>query len=237
MIILIIEDEAQIAQDLADTLMRVDTNIEIKAIVPSVKQGIPLLQQMDQLDLIFSDIQLSDGLSFEIFEQVKSKTPIIFCTAYNEYALEAFRANGIDYLLKPFSKASVAQALEKYKNLRGMVPQTNDYRKILELIEQKRQESPQHILIKKGPRIIPIELQDIALFFIEDQYPFAFTFKGEKYLISQSLEELEQLGGQTFFRVNRQFLVQRKAIKEAVHYFHRKLLLRLSFDYPEKVIV
>jgi two-component system, LytTR family, response regulator LytT len=236
--IVIIEDEKFTAIDLADTLKRIDCNIEIVTILSSVEQALSFFRAENEFDLVFSDIQLPDGLSFDVFKSVKIKVPVIFCTAYDKYALEAFNANGIDYLLKPFNKASVSKALDKYMALKTnfKTPESNLDKLIQKLGQQFAQKS-NSIIMYQGDKILPIEINQIALFFIENDYVFALTFESKKHILTQTLEELENLCGIDFFRANRQYLVNRKAVKDASKYFNRKIIINLNINFPEQVLV
>jgi len=189
-------------------------------------------------DLILSDIQLPDGLSFDVFRSVKVKVPVIFCTAFDKYALEAFDANGIDYLLKPFNKNTVSKALDKYMALKlnFKTPESN-LDKLIQKLGQKISGQSNSIIVFQGDKILPVETNQIALFYLEDDYVFALTFESKRYILTQSLEELEGLCGNTFFRANRQYLVNRKAVKDASRYFNRKILVNLNINYPEQILV
>jgi len=236
--VIIIEDEKLTALDLLNTLKKIDPDIEVKTILSSVEEAIAYLQSNPLPDLLFSDIQLPDGLSFDIFKQVKLPIPVIFCTAYDRYALKAFEANGIDYLLKPFSKDTVSKAIDKYRLLKGRVQvQTDLFDRLMNMIGQKSVREASSIIIYQGDKIIPLEIESIALFFLEDNYVFAFTFDQKKHIVSQTLDELENLCGSSFFRVNRQYLVNRKAIKDAVRYLNRKILIHLHITYPNQILV
>ncbi len=240
--IIIIEDEKHIATDLVNTLKAVGSDIEIVEVLNSVATAVSFFNNKIEADLIFSDIQLGDGLSFEIYEQLNINIPIIFCTAYNEYALEAFKTNGIDYVLKPFSRKTIRLALEKYEQLKTQFETPkNDYAALMQLITQQNQNTPptkpKSIIVKKGEHYIPIDFNQIALFYVEDSYTFAHTFEKKRYLVSQKLEQLETDTGNNFYRANRQFLVNRKAIKDAVQYFNRKLLINLTFPFKEQITV
>jgi two-component system response regulator LytT len=164
--ILIIEDEELTAEDLSDTLLAINPAIEIVGIFPSVKESVAFLKTKPELDLIFSDIQLEDGLSFEIYERVSVLTPIVFCTAYNEYALEAFKANGIDYVLKPFARKEIETALAKYENLqRNFTRGIQQIDKLHELYaNQPLKKSTNALLIYHKDQIIPIKFRDVAIF-------------------------------------------------------------------------
>ena len=236
--VIIIEDEKYTAKDLADTLKKVDSNIEIVAILSSIKQAVNFFKKEKEFDLIFSDIQLPDGLSFNIFKSVKIKVPVIFCTAFDKYALEAFDANGIDYLLKPFNKVSVSKALDKYMALKlnFKTPETN-LDKLINKLQQQMSRQSNSVIAYQGDKIVPVETNQIALFYLEDDYAFALTFDSKKHILTQSLEELENLCGNGFFRANRQYLVNRKAIKDASRYLNRKILINLNVNYPEQILV
>lgn len=236
--IVIIEDEKLTALDLSNTLRKIDSDIKIISILSSVKKSIDFFKVENNFDLVFSDIQLPDGLSFDIFRNVKLSVPVIFCTAYDQYALEAFDANGIDYLLKPFNKASVSKALDKYQSLKTkFTTPDNSYDKLIQLLGQQLGSNSPSIIVYKGDKIIPIETKDIALFYLEDKYVFALTFELKKYIVSQSLEEIENICGSTFFRANRQYLVNRKAVKDASKHFNRKIIVHLSINYPIQILV
>jgi two-component system, LytTR family, response regulator LytT len=237
--IVIIEDEKLTAKDLAKTILAVNDDIEIEAILHSVEEAVTFFATNPALDLIFSDIQLGDGLSFEIFEKVKNNVPIIFCTAFNEYALEAFKATSIDYLLKPFSRLTVEKALDKYHQLKETLnPQKVNQLDVLSILKnQLYPVKSVSIIIQQGDKIIPIESDKIAFFFIEDNYVFAYTFNQKKQLLTQKLDTLESTFSHNFFRANRQFLVNRKAIKDATHHFNRKILINLTVAYHEQIIV
>lgn len=239
--VIIIEDEKRTAKELATTLEAIDDQIEVVTILSSVEQAISYLQNNLDFDLIFSDIQLSDGLSFEIFNKIRLSVPVIFCTAYDKYALEAFNTNSIDYILKPFDQNSVAKALEKYHTLKSNFSSFNS--SLDNLLRTKgaasstMQQAYTSIVISQGDKIIPIRTTEIALFVCEDDYVFALKFDLKRHLVSQSLEELESVCGDTFFRANRQYLINRKAIKEASRHFNRKIQVNLTFNYPNQILI
>jgi len=236
--IVIIEDESLTALDLVNTLKRIDPDIEVKAILASVEEAVAYFQANPSPDLLFSDIQLPDGLSFELFKQVSLQVPVIFCTAYDQYALKAFEVNGIDYLLKPFSKESVSKAIDKFRLLKGAVQdQSEVFVRLLDQLGQKSVRRASSIIVYQGDKIIPICIDSIALFFLEDTYVFAYTFEQKRLIVTQTLEELEMSCGNSFFRANRQYLVNRKAIKDAARYLNRKILIHLTFAYPKQLLV
>jgi len=236
--VVIIEDEKHTAIDLSNTLISLDSSIVIVAILSSVEQAVLFFKEDDDFDLIFSDIQLPDGLSFNIFKAVNIKVPVIFCTAFNKYALEAFDVNGIDYLLKPFNNESVAKALDKYRSLKSnFTPPEGDLDKLIHQIEKTISRKSNSILVYQGDKILPVEISQIALFYLEDNYVFAYTFHSQRYILTKSMEEIENICGTFFFRANRQFLVSRSAVKDASKYFNRKVLVNLKIDFPKQILI
>lgn len=239
--VIIIEDEKRTAKELATTLETIDDQIEVVTILSSVEQAISYMQNNSDFDLVFSDIQLSDGLSFEIFNKIRLSVPVIFCTAYDKYALEAFNTNSIDYILKPFDQNSVAKALEKYHTLKSNFSSFNisldNLLRTIGVAPSTMQQASTSIVISQGDKIIPIRTTEIALFVCEDDYVFALKFDLKRHLVSQSLEELESVCGDTFFRANRQYLINRKAIKEASRHFNRKIQVNLTFNYPNQILI
>jgi two-component system, LytTR family, response regulator LytT len=239
--VIIIEDEKRTAKDLATTLESIDDQIEVVTILSSVEQVTSYMQNNSDFDLIFSDIQLSDGLSFEIFNKIRLSVPVIFCTAYDKYALEAFNTNSIDYILKPFDRDSVAKSLEKYHTLKSNFSSfnisLNNLLRTFGAPSSTIQQTSTSIVINQGDRIIPIRTTLVALFVREDDFVFALTFDLKKHLVSKSLEELESVCGDIFFRANRQYLINRKAIKDASRYFNRKIQVNLTFNYPNQILI
>ncbi|MGD9992206.1 MAG: LytR/AlgR family response regulator transcription factor [Salinivirgaceae bacterium] len=236
--IVIIEDEQHTADDLAETIIKVEVNAQIIASLQSVKEAVSYFQKNERPDLIFCDIQLGDGLSFEIFNKISVNSPVIFCTAYDEYALKAFKANGIDYILKPFTKKTIQESLKKYENFRdSFVNKPPSYKTILELLEGKRNQKQVSVLVYHKDNIIPVKVDDIALFYIENEVTHLIIFDQKRYSISKTLEELEKITGSNFYRTNRQFLVNRKAIANASQYFARKLSVSLTINFKVKIII
>lgn len=236
--VVIIEDERLTALDLVNTLRKIDADIKVEAILDTVEAAIAYLKSNSHPDLVFSDIQLPDGLSFEIYKQVSLPVPVIFCTAYDQYALKAFEVNGIDYILKPFNKETVSKAIDKYRLLRSNThDQSEIFDRFIQMLEQKSTRQNSSIIIYQGDKILPLEIDLIALFCLEENTVFAHTFEQKKHIVSQTLEELESLCGTSFFRVNRQFLVNRKAIKDASRYLNRKILVHLNMAYTTQILV
>ena len=236
--ILIIEDEKRTANDLKRTIFNVLPAAEIIGIVGSVTEGITFLTGDRAVDLIFADIQLSDGLSFEIFQAVGSSIPVVFCTAFDQFALQAFQTYGIDYILKPFDAQAVKRALDKFTHLKGEVGPT-DFTTLTEAIKQQLypQRKMNAIIIHQGDKLIPLSIDEVALFYIKDEILSALTFEQKRYFVDKKLDGLEEALTPAFFRVNRQQLVHRKAVKDVSQYYHRKLKVNLTVPFDEQILV
>ena len=237
--VVIIEDEALMARDLTDILQQAPLRLEVSKVLASVSEAISYLRTYPSPDLIFSDIQLGDGLSFDIFRQVDTDCPVIFCTAYNEFALEAFRNNGIDYVLKPFTRKTIREALDKYEVLKeNFTRNAGRQAGVMAAATKAVQPGPKTtLLVSWKDKIIPVRISDIALFTIDYKMTQLVTFDNQKYYLNQTLEELEQTCGPGFYRANRQYLVNKNAIREALQYFARKLVLKLNVPGDHEVII
>lgn len=235
--IVIIEDELLTAKDLAGCITKAAPAADIIAILSSVKEAIRFFKENPEPDLIFSDIQLGDGLSFEIFEAVGMHTPVIFCTAYDEYALIAFKAAGIDYLLKPFSVKTIAAALTKYSELKDHFSKNTQQTTFGSLMEGMAKQKQNSILVIFKDKIIPIKFADIAFFYIHNEITYLLTFDKQQYFINNTLEDIERIMPVEFYRVSRQQIINRKIVKDISQYFGRKLLINLSIPFQEKITV
>jgi DNA-binding LytR/AlgR family response regulator len=237
--IVIIEDERVVAEDLEKSITQLIREPVDIVQLRSVKESVAYFKSAPAPDMIFSDIQLGDGLSFEIFIAVPLAVPVIFCTAYDEYALDAFKANGIDYILKPFTTQTLERALNKYDQLKQLfaVNEMQSYSNLMQLLAGRETSKTSSILVYYQDKIMPIKLDDIALFHLENDVTHLLTFTGKTYYPNKNLDELEKLTGDYFFRANRQFLVCRKAIIDVSSFFSRKLSLNLSIAFNERVTV
>ena len=234
--VVIIEDERITADDLIENLQDVKPNYTIVKILTSISEALAFFQLQPEIDLIFSDIQLGDGLSFDIFKQIKINVPIIFCTAYNEYALEAFKANGIDYILKPFSIDEIKKAVDKFELLTNKNDVSID--KLLDYFSVKQLKANNvSILVYQKDVIIPINTNDIAIVQLNNGTVKLVAFNGTTYFTTQSLEEIEKLNLPFYFRANRQFILHRKIVKDVVQHFNRKLLVRLTIPFDEQILI
>lgn len=232
--IVIIEDEQLTINNLTKTIRKIDPAINIVTCLFSVEDAIAWFGKNQHPDLIFSDIQLGDGLSFDIFKKIEILSPVVFCTAYDEYAIDAFKNNGIDYVLKPFDSESIAHALKKYTNLAsGFAQQQKQMKSLISNFDNKPTQQKGSVLVYYKDKIVPVRLDDIALFYIENEMTHLITFDQKKYAIDRSLDEMEKTGGGDFFRANRQYLIQKKAIKDVSQYFGRSLSVHLAFPYKE----
>ena len=238
--VVLVEDEALTAEDLAEILLKLPDGIEVVKILPSVQEAIIYFRHNSSPDLIFCDIQLGDGHSFEIFKEIRIDAPVIFCTAYDEYALEAFKNNGIDYILKPFTKKTIKAAIEKFKSLKAQLSCTGiDFANILQNIQTRHQPDRKisSLLINWKDKIIPVRINDIALFNIDFKMTQLVTFNNQKYFVSHTLDELEGICGEGFYRANRQYLINRNAVIEALRYHARKLVLELKIEDKHEIII
>lgn len=236
--IVLVEDEKITADDLAETIVTIEPEAKIVAILPSVKSAIAYFQINAAPDLIFSDVQLGDGLSFEIYKAVKVESPIIFCTAYDEYALNAFKTNSIDYILKPFTTDTIADALAKYRSLHHVFSGNDQkYISMLETLINRDTPKSNAVVVHYKDKIMPVRLDEIALFYLENEITYLQTFDNRKFSINKNLEELEQMSGSGFFRANRQCLINRKSVIDASHYFSRKLSVNINVPFNEKITV
>jgi DNA-binding LytR/AlgR family response regulator len=236
--IIIIEDELKAAKSLANLVLKLRPVAKIVAQLQSIESSVDYLSQNEQPDLIFMDIQLSDGLSFEIFKSVKINCPVIFCTAYGEYAMDAIKANGIDYLLKPFSEEDLQAAIVKVENFKNFFQQNTrpDLDGLLKKIGLD--EGKKSFLVFKNNKYTTVQTDQIAFIYIRNESVTIMTFQQQEYAIDQSLDQVQSLlSPKQFFRLNRQYLVNFSAIKEVEHYFARKLFVKLVIPSPDKLLI
>ncbi len=236
--VIIIEDEKPSARRLQRMLAQLD--VETNIMLHSVEESIEWFQNNEHPDLIFLDIQLSDGLSFEIFETIDIKSAVIFTTAYDEYALQAFKLNSIDYLLKPIDTDDMAKAVAKFKErLPSQKPVTLDFNDIKKLLVNPiDREYKKRFSVKVGQHLKLINIEDIECFYSENKGTYAYTKEGRNYLLDNSLEQLEnELEPHTFFRISRKFYVNINAIKDMISYTNSRLQIKLNTFNDQEVIV
>lgn len=236
---LIIEDEAPAARRLQSLLQEVAPQWQIMEVIDNIEDTVGWLKSHQMPQLIFMDIQLADGLSFSIFEQVTIKTPIIFTTAYDEYAIKAFQVNSIDYLLKPIDKDKLQKSIKKFEELHQKQELTTpNIEQLLHFLQDKSQDYKNRFLVKMGERLIPIEQQEIAYFMAEDKIVLLVTHQNKKFAIDYTLDRLENLLNPTyFFRLNRKFFVRFDAIQQIHSYFNGKLKIDILPNPNTDVVV
>lgn len=235
---IIIEDEIVAAQTLARYIGELRSDIDILATLQSVEESVEWLTTHPAPDVAFMDIHLADGSSFAIFPRVKVDCPVIFTTAYNEYALEAFEVSGIDYLLKPINRERLAQALSKLENLTYKGDNGELIAGLLSAIDERRSRRKTHFLVPHRDKLIPLAVDEIAYCVAELKVARAVTFSGQSYTLDYSLEELmKHLDPEEFFRVNRQYVIAHRAVTDLSVWFAGKLSVNLSVPVPEKIIV
>src|SRR5688572_29544658 len=234
--VIIVEDEGGAANDLQLILKEITPSTNVLATLSSIEQTIDWLAKNHPPDLGFFDIQLEDGLSFEIFQEIEINFPVIFTTAYDEYAIKAFKVNSIDYLLKPIKEGEIKFSLQKYERFnKGNVSNTV-IDKILAAIPDHQASSS--FLVHYRDKLIPVPVRDFAFFFIENGLVHGCTIAQETYPMDGTIEEIEsKLNPKQFFRANRQYLVNRSAIKEIEFYFNGRLLLKLSPPSKNSVLI
>lgn len=231
--VLIIEDETAAAQNLQAILREIDPSIQVLEVLESIEESADWLRSNPQPDLLFMDIHLADGESFRILDRVDITAPVIFTTAYDQYALEAFRLCSIDYLLKPIAVDDVKRALEKLQRLTG-----NERSAYTPRIKQAVKEYEETFLIHQRDKIIPLHRDQIAFCYTANERVMAYDFQGESYPIDRTLETLQaQLPASDFFRANRQFIISRRAVQEITVWFGSRLSLALTVETPERIII
>lgn len=238
--ILIIEDEAKTARELKNMIQRLDDKLVVAGMVPSVKAAIDWLRNNPSPQLILSDIQLADGLSFEIFQSVQISCPVIFCTAFDSYAIEAFNSYGIDYLLKPVDEDKLAASLRKYELMKKWMAsrQGIDYGQLEAALAKLQTGYKSGLLVFSNEKIIPVRTIDIVFIHSVGGNVKVYTKNRQSFLINEVLDDLElQLDPYQFFRANRQYLVNRDAVLMAEHFFNRRLVLKLNVETPEQIII
>ena len=235
--ILIIEDEEPAANRLKKMVTELEPDANVLENIVRVNSAIGWLNENPSPDLIFSDIQLSDGLSFDIFKNVEVQCPVIFITAYDQYAIDAFKVNSIDYLLKPIKKDDLQVAINKFKKL-NRSEASLDIHKVLEVFNQPKAEYKTRFIVRYGEHIKTIKIGEAAYFYTEDKINFLTTNEGRRYTIDYNLDALEStLDPKTFFRINRQFIISINAINEMFSYSKSRVLVKLNPPSKHETVV
>jgi two-component system, LytTR family, response regulator LytT len=239
---LIIEDEPFAQEELKRLLKKTGRVIDIIDCIESVEDAVEWFNSNPMPDLVFMDIQLADGISFDIFKQVKVDAPVIFTTAYNEYAIRAFKVNSIDYLLKPIEPAELDQALQKYENLKDtpVQPVLNNPAALEQILSQITQVSnfKTRFVVKVGEQIKMIKAEDVAYFYAEGNEVFLFTFQKQRYIIDYTLDDLNTMANPVHFhRINRSYIVNINAITKVHKYFNSRLKIELNPNREDEILV
>lgn len=235
--ILILEDEKLNAERITRLILKIRPDTEILDILPSVKKTVSWLSENKCPDLIMMDVQLADGLCFEIFNLAEVNCPVIFTTAYDEYAIKAFKYNSIDYLLKPIEKEELETAIIKFENsLKQPAAQQPQIEELLAFIQPKEYRKRFLIPYRDGYR--KINTEDVAYFYSNTNINYAKLYNGEEVVVSQTLETLEQeLDPKDFFRANRQYIIHVNAIENVQNFFNGKLKLKIKYNKDEDIMV
>lgn len=234
--IVIVEDEKIAASLLEKMIKKVEPDARILAILSSVKQALSWFA-MQRADLIFMDIELGDGQSFAIFNQVPVNSPVIFTTAYDQFAIKAFKSNGIDYLLKPIDESELRSALKKYRDLVGIHPEYSILRNIFDA-GQSKAEYKQRFMIQAGSRIRSIPVNEIAYFYFTEKATFLCTNDNHHYAAEYSLDKLEEMVNPAdFYRINRRMIVSIKSINKIFSLSKSRIKLELNPPFNEEVLV
>lgn len=224
---IIIEDEPLASMELEKILDEVAPEVKVLARLESVRESVAWLRE-NKVDLIFSDIHLGDGQSFDVFRQVEVTVPVIFITAYDEYALQAFKNRGVDYILKPFDREEICGALEKVKGWFGQEPGAADV--VAQTVFQER------FLVQMGARIKSVPVTEVAYFMADGKYLMLYTFEGSGYVVDQTIAGVEgRLDPRNFFRINRKFIVNYAAIRDMVRYSNSRIKVILLPEPPENI--
>ncbi|MCE6990148.1 LytTR family DNA-binding domain-containing protein [Dyadobacter sp. CY323] len=241
---LIVEDEDLSVRRLKKLLAETVPSLTVAGVTDSIEETVDWLEKNRKNnadpDLIFLDIELSDGQSFEIFNRIQVTSTIIFTTSYDEYALQAFKLNSIDYLLKPVHREDLQRSMQKYENLRAQpaADSLEGIRKLLEGFRKPAVEYRQRFLVKQGQKMLSVEVGDISYFFTDDRYSFFITDSGQKLLVDYTLDELaEVLDPSRFFRINRGMMVAHKAVDKIDPYFGNRLALTLRPGHSKEALV
>jgi two-component system, LytTR family, response regulator LytT len=240
--ILIVEDEELAVKKLQKTLLSIDRMVEVVGVTDSIKSTVEFLKQNSAPDLILMDIELADGQSFEVFNMVPVKNPVIFITSYDEYALKAFKVNSVDYLLKPVQKDELEAALNKYKELNAADNSKNssDINNLIKELQTKLQpkEYRKRFLVKQAQKLVSIEVDDIAYFYSDGRLNFFKTRDNRKFVVDYTMDELsDMLDPEKYFRISRAFYVSVDSIDQIHDYFGNRLLLNLTPALDKEALV
>ncbi|MFK7970398.1 MAG: LytR/AlgR family response regulator transcription factor [Bacteroidia bacterium] len=237
---LIIEDEYPAAERLEKLLARIEEDVEVLAVIGSVKDALSWFATHELPDLILSDIQLSDGISFEIFQKLDLHCPIIFTTAYDEYAIRAFKVQSVDYLLKPIKQTELSSALAKFGRIHPDSEQVSTQEKLQTLLASFSQNDhyKKRLLVQSRESFIPVSIEDVAYFYTKNEVVYVMQHDGQRYVLDQTLDSLAgELNPTSFFRLNRQFIASLSSVRKVNSFFNGRLKLTLNPVCDDDVIV
>ncbi len=240
--VLIVEDETPAAEKLERLIKQYDPDIQICGRFDTIEKTVSWLEDINNtVDLIFLDIQLADGISFDIFRRTQVNSPVIFTTAYNEYAIDAFKVNSIDYLLKPISYEDLYRSMTKLESLRESLPTVKhriQFEELSQALSHLQKNYKTRFMVKVGDHIRSVTSNNISLFFAEGRTVFMLTNQGKRFVIDYKLEELESLlEPERFFRVSRSFIVNINAVTDVIMYSNSRLKVRLDQEFEKEIIV
>jgi two-component system response regulator LytT len=237
--IVLVEDEQPASRQLKRLLAEVLPNSEVVQVLDSVEEAVSYFKNEEDVDLIFLDIHLADGLSFDIFDQVNLPAPVIFTTAYDQYAIKAFKVHSIDYLLKPIEKDDLKGAIDKFFELRLESTSGNvDYGKLIQAMREAGNPFKKRFLVKPGGRLAFVNTEDVSYFFSEEGFTFLVVKDGERFVIESTLEEIEaQLNPNEFFRINRQMIISLQSIDRIDPHFNHRYNIALKPVFGSEVLV
>ncbi len=238
--IVIVEDEFYAVERLKKIIDKLLPHSEIISSLDSVESAVKFFNTVDNYDLVFLDIQLSDGLSFSIFEHAEINSPIIFTTAFDEYAIQAFKVNSIDYLLKPIDEKELQNSLNKYDKLFKPAESdlSADFKAVIDAMKNRRKRYKERFLVSIGTVMRPVPVQNIAYFYSKNQLSYIMTAKGHSYMVDMTIADIESsVDPDKFFRINRQMIISFDCICRIEPYFSNRLVLKIQPEYTEDVIV
>jgi len=234
--VLIVEDEEIAAKRLTKLLDELMPDARVVGSVDSVKSAASWFRQNDEPDLAFFDIQLADGKSFEIFESVNINCPVIFTTAYDQYAIKAFKVNSVDYLLKPIAKPDLAHAIDKFRNQTAQLQITSS--DLIQLLNASDKKHKERFVLKVGEHLKSVLTQDIEVFFSQDKSTYAYTHAGQKYILDFTLDQIEEMvDPRQFYRISRKFIINIDGIGDIITFSTSRLkIIPRSFSSDEMIV-
>lgn len=237
--VVIVEDERAASENLIYLLKRLEPAIDILDVLDSVKEAVRFFSAPNDAELVFMDIHLADGISFEIFDKVSIKAPIVFTTAYDQYALKAFKVHSIDYLLKPINPQELGDALQQFKTqLHGTADVNRQMERLLSMMNIRKKPYKATILVSQRDQLVPLKTESIAYLYIDTGVVKLVTQENEVFLLDKTLEDMEnELDPDIFCRLNRQCIANREAIATITQYFNGKLIVNLEPPLKERVMV